>query len=154
MLRTFRWRGVVVPQEENAYRSRAVTHQAPHPVRIVVTDDLRRSRLTVFFRAFLAIPHYFWALLLGHGGRVRVFVNWFIVLFKGRTPEGLHNFMAGYLRYMTHLEAYFLLAANPFPGFYLFDGQAVPGRPRDRPARAAEPLEDVLPALSRDPGDR
>ena len=49
-----------------------------------------------------------------------MFVNWFILLFKGRTPEGLHNFIAGYLRYLTHLEAYFLLAANPFPGFYPF----------------------------------
>ena len=37
----------------------------PHPVRIVATDDLVRSRLTVFFRAFLAIPHYLWAFLLG-----------------------------------------------------------------------------------------
>ena len=37
----------------------------PHPVRIVVTDDLVRSRLTVFFRAILAIPHYLWAFLLG-----------------------------------------------------------------------------------------
>ena len=28
-----------------------------HPVRLVVTDDCRRSRLTVFFRLLLAIPH-------------------------------------------------------------------------------------------------
>ena len=30
------------------------------PVRLVVDDDRRRSRLTVFFRLFLAIPHFFW----------------------------------------------------------------------------------------------
>ena len=29
----------------------------PLPVRIVVTDDLERSRVTVFFRLLLAIPH-------------------------------------------------------------------------------------------------
>jgi hypothetical protein len=28
-----------------------------HPIRLVVSDDLRRSRLTVFFRALLALPH-------------------------------------------------------------------------------------------------
>ena len=28
-----------------------------HPIRLVVTDDLRRSRLTVFFRLLLAIRH-------------------------------------------------------------------------------------------------
>ncbi len=91
----------------------------PHPVRIVVTDDLQRSRLTVFFRLFLAIPHYLWALLIGTVVGVCVFVNWFILLVKGRTPDGLHSFIAGYIRYLTHLEAYFLLAANPFPAFYL-----------------------------------
>ena len=28
-----------------------------HPIRLVVTDDLKRSRLTVFFRLLLVIPH-------------------------------------------------------------------------------------------------
>ena len=95
-----------------------MSDRRPHPVRIVVTDDLHRSRLTVFFRLFLAIPHYIWAVLIGTVVSVCVFVNWFILLIKGRTPDGLHDFIAGYIRYLTHLEAYFLLAANPYPGFY------------------------------------
>jgi hypothetical protein len=94
----------------------------PHPVRIVVRDDdLTRSRLTVFFRLFLAIPHYIWAFLIGSVVAVIVFVNWFILLVKGRTPDGLHGFIAGYIRYLTHLEAYFLIAANPYPSFYVLD---------------------------------
>jgi hypothetical protein len=94
----------------------------PHPVRIVVADDdLARSRLTVFFRAILAIPHYLWAFLLGTVVFLVVFVNWFILLVKGRTPDGIHRFVAGYIRYLTHLEAYFLLAANPYPSFYVLD---------------------------------
>ena len=97
-----------------------------HPVRIVVTDDLHRSRLTVFFRLFLAIPHYLWAVLIGSVVGVCVFANWFILLIKGRTPDGLHSFIAGYIRYLTHLEAYFLLAANPFPAFYLIGDAAYP----------------------------
>ena len=100
--------------------------QAQHPVRLVVTDDLRRSRLTVFFRAFLAIPHYFWAAILGSAVIFGVFANWFILLVKGKTPDGLHGFIAGYIRYLMHLEAYFLLAANPFPGFYPFDEKPYP----------------------------
>jgi hypothetical protein len=92
----------------------------PHPVRIVVRDDdLSRSRLTVFFRFFLAIPHYIWALLIGTVVGLIVFVDWFILLIRGRTPDGIHGFVAGYIRYLTHLEAYFLLAADPFPPFYL-----------------------------------
>ena len=66
---------------------------APHPVRIVVTDDLRRSRLTVFFRLFLAIPHYVWAALIGQAVLVCVFLNWWILLIRARTPQGLHAFI-------------------------------------------------------------
>ena len=98
----------------------------PHPVRIVVTDDLRRSRLTVFFRAFLSIPHSRWALLIGSAVGVCVVANWFVLLVNGRTPDGLHSFIAGYIRYLTHLEAYFLIAANPFPPFYLLGDAAYP----------------------------
>lgn len=108
----------------------------PHPVRLVVTDDLRRSRLTVFFRAFIAIPHYLWAAVLSTAVFFGVFANWFILLVKGTTPDGLHSFIAGYIRYLTHLEAYFLLAANPFPGFYPFDEKPYPVDLRiDPPAR-------------------
>jgi hypothetical protein len=87
-------------------------------VRLVVTDDLRRSRLTVFFRLLLAIPHYFWISLIGVVFALLVFVNWFILLFVARTPQGIHGFLAGYIRYTTQLEAYVLLAANPYPPFW------------------------------------
>jgi Domain of unknown function (DUF4389) len=99
----------------------------PHPVRIVVADDdLVRSRLTVLFRLFLAIPHYIWAFLIGLVVALLVFVNWFILLVKARTPEGIHGFVAGYIRYVTHLEAYFLIAANPYPSFYALDFKPYP----------------------------
>ncbi len=89
-----------------------------HPVRLVVTDDLHRSRLTVFFRFLLAIPHYLWAALIGTAVAVVVFLQWWVLLFRGRPSEGMHEFTAGFLRYSAHVEAYVLLAANPFPGFY------------------------------------
>jgi Domain of unknown function (DUF4389) len=92
--------------------------EAPHPVRLVVTDDLRRSRLTVFFRLLLALPHYLWAGLIGTIVALLVIVNWFILLVVARTPKGLHDFVAGYIRYTAQLEAYLLLAANPYPSFY------------------------------------
>jgi Domain of unknown function (DUF4389) len=37
----------------------------PYPLRLTVADDLRRSRLTVFFRLLLALPHIAWLLLWG-----------------------------------------------------------------------------------------
>lgn len=88
-----------------------------HPIRLVVTDDLRRSRLTVFFRYLLAIPHLFWMMLYGIAAYVVLFVAWFAALFTGRVPEGMHGFLAGFLRYSTRVNAYMYLVANPFPPF-------------------------------------
>jgi Domain of unknown function (DUF4389) len=90
---------------------------SPHPVRLAVEDDLRRSRLTVFFRLLLAIPHYvwlsLWSILMFFVG----IVNWVATLITGRLPGGLHNLTAAYVRYLTHLFAYLSLAANPYPMF-------------------------------------
>ncbi|HET9214223.1 MAG TPA: DUF4389 domain-containing protein [Gaiellaceae bacterium] len=89
----------------------------PHPIRLVVEDDLRRSRLTVFLRIILAIPHLIWIGLWSIAMVVVAVVNWFAVVFTGRLPAGLHRFAAAYVRYTTHLNAYLYLAANPYPGF-------------------------------------
>jgi hypothetical protein len=94
-----------------------------HPVRLVVTDDLHRSRLTVFFRLLLAIPHLFWLALFTVGAFVVAFINWFATLAMGHSPTGLHSFLAGYVRYATQVFAYLFLAANPYPPFYVGSDQ-------------------------------
>ena len=100
---------------------------ATRPVRLVVRDDaLHRSRLTVFFRLFLAIPHFIWLTLWGIAAFVVAFILWLAVLIEGKAPENLHDFVAGYVRYATHVGAYVLLAANPYPGF-----RGRPGYPVD-----------------------
>jgi hypothetical protein len=98
-----------VYEAANVYRS--------DPVRLTVADDLRRSRLTVFFRVLLAIPHFVW--LFGWGVAVLFawIANWFATLFTGRSPDRLRRFLTAFLRYQTHLYAFLQLAANPFPGF-------------------------------------
>lgn len=88
-----------------------------HPIRLVIADDLRRSRLTVFFRLLLAIPHLLWVALWGIAAFVACVSSWLVTLAMGRSPRGLHDFLAAFLRYATHVGAYLFLAANPFPGF-------------------------------------
>jgi hypothetical protein len=95
----------------------SATATQPHPIRLIVNDDLQRTRLTVFFRLILAIPLILWALLWGVITLLASIVNWFATLFMGRSPDGLHNFLATYLRFSTHVRAYVLLVANPYPGF-------------------------------------
>jgi uncharacterized protein with PQ loop repeat len=87
------------------------------PVTIRVDAPLERRRLTVFFRIILAIPHLIWLTIWGVGAFFVVIVQWFVVLFSGRTTEGLHNFFTSYIRYWVHVNAYIHIASERYPGF-------------------------------------
>lgn len=104
----------------------AVAQPEQRPIRLVMNDDLERNRLTVFFRLILAIPHLIWVTLWGFAAAVVAFVLWLAVLINGQTPTGVHDFVAGYLRYATHVGGYLFLAASPYPGF-----RGRPGYPID-----------------------
>ena len=91
---------------------------APHPIRLVVTDDLERNRLTVLFRLILAIPHIIWLGLFTFGALFVWIVNWIATLVVGTSPRGLHVFLAAYVRYVVHLSAYLEIAADRYPPFY------------------------------------
>jgi hypothetical protein len=88
-----------------------------HPVGLIVDDDLQRNRLTVFFRLLLAIPQAIWLSLWGMLVYVAVVVAWLAALVTGRVPLGLHRFIARFARAATHLYAYVLLLADPWPPF-------------------------------------
>jgi len=89
----------------------------PHPVRLRVDDDLKRSRLTVLFRILLVIPQFLWLYIWGFAFFAVVVFNWLATLFAGRTEKDVHSFLGRYLRYQTHVYAYLLLVANPWPRF-------------------------------------
>ena len=88
-----------------------------HPIGLIVTDDLERSRLTTFFRLLLAIPHLIFVALWGIAAYFALIIAWFAALFTGRVPLALHAFMGDWLRYSTRVTAYTLLLSNPFPPF-------------------------------------
>jgi len=110
----------------------------PHPVQLVVEDDLRRSRLTVFLRLLLAIPHFVWVVVWSIAVVVVALVNWVATLAAGAPPAGLHRFLSAYVRYVAHLNAYVLFLANPYPGFvgeegtYPIDVRLPPPAPQRR----------------------
>jgi len=92
------------------------------PVRMEVTDELRRSRLTVFFRLALAFPHLLWLTLWSVLALVLAIFNWAVTLILGTTPEWIHRFFARYVRYQLHVGAFLYLVGNPFPGFVGAEG--------------------------------
>ena len=95
----------------------AIASPEERPIRLVVEDDLGRSRLTVFFRLLLAIPVVMWLFLWGIAAFVASFVMWLAVLINGTAPTSIHDFVAGWVRYATQVSAYLYLAGNPYPWF-------------------------------------
>ncbi len=117
------------------------------PIRLESSDDLRRNRLTVFFRLLLAIPHLIWLALWGIAAFFAAIGNWFAVLFTGISPAGLHRFLAAYMRYQQHVIAYLYVVAQSVSRLHRRARQ-LPDRNPHRRARAAEPLDRRLPPRS------
>jgi hypothetical protein len=68
----------------------------------------------------LAIPHYILLSLLAIAALVAVIIAWFAILFTGRYPKALFNFVEGVFRWALRVVAYaFLLATDRYPPFGL-----------------------------------
>jgi hypothetical protein len=69
---------------------------------------------------FLAIPHYIVLAFLGLAAFVCIVIAWFAILFTGRYPRGLFDFVVGVGRWGVRVSAYaFLLVTDRYPPFSL-----------------------------------
>jgi len=89
----------------------------PYPVTFKADYVEKRSRLTTFFRLILAIPHIIFLYFYGLAAGVVVIVAWFALLFTGRYPQGMYDFVAGSLRYSTRVYGYIWLLTDEYPPF-------------------------------------
>ena len=82
--------------------------------------DLKRGMPLV--KWFLAIPHYVVLFFLGIAAIVSIVIAWFAILFTGRYPRGLFDFVVGVARWFLRVEVYaFLLTTDRYPPFSLSD---------------------------------
>jgi hypothetical protein len=69
---------------------------------------------------FLAIPHLFILIFLGISVVLVSIIAWFAILFTGRYPVGIHEFVVGVMRWGLRVNAYaFLLITDEYPPFRL-----------------------------------
>jgi hypothetical protein len=69
---------------------------------------------------FLAIPHYIVLFFLDIAVIVVVIVAWFAILFTGRYPRGIFDFIEGVIRWHNRVIAYaFVLITDQYPPFSL-----------------------------------
>jgi uncharacterized protein DUF4389 len=93
----------------------SVTLEFPYP-------DAKQglNRWLPLVKWFLAIPHYVVLVFLGLAAIVCVILAWFAILFTGRYPRGLFDFVVGVLRWGNRVAGYaFVLVTDQYPPFRL-----------------------------------
>ena len=92
------------------------------PVAFDVEYPDRLSRLLIFFKWLLVIPHFIVLYVLGLVTGLLTFIAWFAILFTGRYPRGMFNFVVGYYRWTYNISAYVYLLRDEYPPFSLESG--------------------------------
>jgi hypothetical protein len=83
-----------------------------------VPNDLNRWLPLV--KWLLAIPHLIILVFLALAALVVVIIAWFAILFTGRYPEGLFDFVVGVMRWGNRVQGYaFVLITDRYPPFSL-----------------------------------
>jgi hypothetical protein len=91
--------------------------------------DARRdlNRWLPLVKWFLAIPHYIVLFFLYVAVVVVVIVAWFAILFTGRYPRGIFDFVEGVIRWHNRVAGYaFILVTDRYPPFSLSQAPAAP----------------------------
>jgi hypothetical protein len=93
----------------------AVTLDFPYP-------DAKQglNRWLPLVKWLLAIPHYIVLFFLGIAALLVIVFAWFAILFTGRYPRGLFEFVLGVMRWWNRVVAYaFVLVTDRYPPFRL-----------------------------------
>jgi hypothetical protein len=89
------------------------------PTQFSVEHPNRLSRLLIFVKWLLAIPHEIVLLFLLVGAVVAGAIGFFAVLITGRWPEGLRRYIVGVHRWAYRVQAYVYLLTDVYPPFRL-----------------------------------
>ncbi len=68
----------------------------------------------------LAIPHIIVLIFLAIAAFVVIIIAWFAILFTGRYPQGLFDFVVGVMRWGVRVVGYaFVMVTDRYPPFSL-----------------------------------
>ena len=88
-----------------------------YPLRFDVEYQEKHSRLLIFFRWLLAIPHLLILYALGAVASICVFIAFFAILFTKKYPKGLFDFVVNISRWSANVTAYLCLLRDDYPPF-------------------------------------
>jgi hypothetical protein len=88
-----------------------------YPVELNIQYTEKLSRLSTFFRIFLAIPHYVILYFLAIAAGIIMILSWFAILFTGRYPRSFFDYMTWFMRWYTRYTVYSSLMTDKYPPF-------------------------------------
>ena len=88
-----------------------------YPVQVTAQRFDRQSRPKTLFRYILVIPAAIGAYLLGIAQNAVTFLAWLVILFTGKMPLPLQNFILFVHRFSVRTTAYALLLVDAYPSF-------------------------------------
>ena len=80
-------------------------------------EEEGRNRLTVLLRWIVVIPWLIVGFFYGIAASIAVVIAWFAILFTGRYPEGLYDFVAGFARFSARVDSFYYLLTDAWPPF-------------------------------------
>jgi len=92
---------------------------ADYPVRLSVPYEEPLNRFLPLVKWLLLLPHYLALFLLAIGAWFAVIAAFFVVLFTGRYPRGIFEFIVGVMRWALRVNAYYYLMTDAYPPFSL-----------------------------------
>lgn len=102
----------------------AVAAPAPgYPLRFDVEYPERLSRLLIFVKWLLAIPHFIVLYFLGIIAELFLLIGFFAILFTKKYPKGLFDFVVNVYRWNANAVAYTALMRDEYPPFSWDAGQ-------------------------------
>lgn len=93
-----------------------------YPARLVVDYPERLSRAILVLRLlfgwiYVGIPHGICIAIYAIAAMIVMVLAWFVVLFTGKYPRGMFDFVVGLYRWEARVKAYFLFMTDVYPPF-------------------------------------
>jgi len=102
------------------------TFEERYPIRLEADYPESLSRLLallaipfMFLKVLLVIPHIFLLYFVQLAACLVAFIGYWVVLFTGKYPRGMYQFVLGSLRWQTRVSAWLLSLVDRYPPFSL-----------------------------------
>jgi hypothetical protein len=88
-----------------------------YPVSMEIDYPAELNRWAPLYKWLLVIPNILVLAIVGIVAYILIFVGWFAILFTGKLPRGIFDFIVGWMRWTMRANGYTYLLRDEYPPF-------------------------------------